>query len=106
MAKATGFLEIDREETKSILPEDRVKNFKEFILPSSDKRVSQQASRCMDCGIPFCHNGCPVNNIIPEWNNLVYESDWEMALDVFTLQTIFLNLLGEYVQRPVNLPVP
>ena len=100
MAKATGFLELDREETKSFLPEDRVKNFKEFILPSSDKKVSEQASRCMDCGIPFCHNGCPVINIIPEWNNLVYESDWEMALNVLHSTNNFPEFTGRICPAP------
>ena len=100
MAKATGFIEIDREDSKSILPEKRVKNFNEFILPTSNRRASEQASRCMDCGIPFCHNGCPVNNIIPEWNNLVYESDWEMALKVLHSTNNFPEFTGRICPAP------
>ena len=72
MGKVTGFLEYDRVESKSISPKTRVKNFKEFIIPYPTKVLNEQASRCMDCGIPYCHNSCPVNNIIPDWNNLVY----------------------------------
>ena len=82
MAKVTGFLEYERASNKSIAPKSRVRNFDEFVLPFSDKILNQQASRCMDCGIPYCHNSCPINNIIPEWNNLVYEKDWKIALNV------------------------
>ncbi|MBS91561.1 MAG: glutamate synthase [Rickettsiales bacterium] len=80
MAKVTGFLEFDRVENKSIKPKVRVRNFEEFIIPFTDEILNQQASRCMDCGIPYCHNSCPVNNIIPDWNGLVYENDWKNAL--------------------------
>ena len=65
MAKVTGFLEHDRVENKSVDPQLRVKNYKEFTIPFSDDVLNKQASRCMDCGIPYCHNSCPVNNIIP-----------------------------------------
>ena len=82
MAKVTGFLEHDRAESKSIAPESRLRNFDEFVLPFPEKTLNEQASRCMDCGIPYCHDSCPINNIIPEWNNLVYEKDWKIALDV------------------------
>ena len=81
MAKVTGFLEHDRQENSSIAPESRIKNFREFIIPFSDNVLNDQASRCMDCGIPYCHNSCPVNNVIPEWNSLVYEKDWKNALE-------------------------
>ena len=63
MAKVTGFLEHDRQENSSIAPESRIKNFREFIIPFSDNVLNDQASRCMDCGIPYCHNSCPVNNL-------------------------------------------
>ena len=82
MAKVTGFLEHDRAESKSIAPKSRLRNFDEFVLPFPEKTLNEQASRCMDCGIPYCHDSCPINNIIPEWNNLVYEKDWKIALDV------------------------
>ena len=82
MAKVTGFLEHERAESKAISPKSRLKNFEEFVLPFPEKTLNEQASRCMDCGIPYCHDSCPINNIIPEWNNLVYERDWKIALNV------------------------
>ena len=100
MGKITGFLEIDRQDSESIIPEKRVKNFNEFILPTSNKQISEQASRCMDCGIPFCHNGCPVNNVIPEWNNLVYESDWKKALEVLHSTNNFPEFTGRICPAP------
>ncbi|MDC3090829.1 glutamate synthase subunit beta [Rickettsiales bacterium] len=100
MAKATAFLEIDREDTKTLKPSERLKNFKEFILPTPAKQMNEQASRCMDCGIPYCHNGCPVNNIIPEWNNLVYENDWKEALDVLHSTNNFPEFTGRICPAP------
>ena len=82
MAKVTGFLEHERAENSSLAPQKRLKNFHEFVLPFPDKTLNEQASRCMDCGIPYCHDSCPINNVIPEWNNLVYERDWKIALNV------------------------
>ena len=79
MGKTTGFLEIDRQDRKYLPASDRVRNYKEFVIPLGEKAVRDQASRCMDCGIPYCHNGCPVNNQIPDWNDLVYHDDWAEA---------------------------
>ncbi len=79
MGKVTGFLEIDRRDTRYAPASDRIRNYKEFVIPLSEEATRDQAARCMDCGIPFCHNGCPVNNQIPDWNNLVYQSEWEEA---------------------------
>jgi glutamate synthase (NADPH) small chain len=79
MGKITGFLEIDRHDRGYEKPEQRLKTFKEFVKPLPDEELNGQAARCMDCGIPFCHNGCPVNNQIPDWNNLVYREQWEQA---------------------------
>ena len=100
MVKATAFLEIDREETKTLKPSERLKNFKEFTLPTPSKKMNQQASRCMDCGLPYCHNGCPVNNIIPEWNNLVYENDWKEALEVLHSTNNFPEFTGRICPAP------
>ena len=75
MGKATGFLEIERKDRGYIKPVERLKNWNEFVVPMPEKDLREQASRCMNCGIPYCHNGCPVNNIIPDWNLLVYEND-------------------------------
>ncbi|MGL4243047.1 MAG: glutamate synthase subunit beta [Beijerinckiaceae bacterium] len=80
MGKVTGFLEIDRQDRKYAPASDRIRHYKEFVLPVSDATIKDQASRCMNCGIPFCHNGCPVNNQIPDWNDLVYQDDWRQAL--------------------------
>ena len=84
MGKVTGFLEIDRQDRKYRPASDRIRNFKEFIVPLPEEVIRNQASRCMECGIPFCHDmkglkGCPVNNQIPDWNDLVYRGEWEQA---------------------------
>ena len=81
MGKVTGFLEIDRREAKYQPASDRIRHFREFTLPLPDSEVVNQASRCMDCGVPFCHgpNGCPIHNQIPDWNDLVYSGNWEEA---------------------------
>ena len=79
MGKVTGFLEIERQDRKYTPAADRLRHYKEFVIPLSDEGVKNQAARCMDCGIPFCHTGCPVNNQIPDWNDLVYLGDWEEA---------------------------
>jgi glutamate synthase (NADPH) small chain len=81
MGKVTGFLEIDRQTAKYQPASDRIRHFREFTLPMSDAEVAKQAARCMDCGIPYCHGdvGCPVHNQIPDWNDLIYNDDWEEA---------------------------
>jgi len=81
MGKVTGFLEIDRRERKYQTASDRIRHYKEFLLPLPDSEISEQAARCMDCGIPFCHGpmGCPIHNQIPDWNDLVYNNEWEEA---------------------------
>lgn len=79
LGKITGFLEIDRQDRKYLPAADRIRNYREFVIPLTENAVRDQAARCMDCGIPYCHNGCPVNNQIPDWNDLVYRSDWEEA---------------------------
>jgi len=100
MGKVTGFLEYDRVENKSISPETRVKNFKEFIIPYSGKVLNEQASRCMNCGIPYCHSSCPVNNLIPEWNELVYDEDWENALKTLHSTNNFPEFTGRICPAP------
>ncbi len=79
MGKPTGFLEFERAERKYAPVEERVKTWKEFVIPQSPEETKTQAARCMDCGIPYCHTGCPVNNQIPDWNDLVYHEDWKEA---------------------------
>ena len=79
MGKVTGFLEIDRHDRKYKPAADRIRHYSEFVIPLSEPATREQAARCMNCGIPYCHNGCPVNNQIPDWNDLVYKSEWEEA---------------------------
>jgi glutamate synthase (NADPH/NADH) small chain len=82
MGKVTGFLEIDRQVPKYQPASDRIRHYREFTLPMSDQEVQKQSARCMDCGIPYCHGptGCPVHNQIPDWNDLVYNGEWEAAI--------------------------
>ena len=79
MGKPTGFLEFERADRKYEPVESRIKHWHEFVIPLAENELKTQASRCMDCGIPFCHNGCPVNNQIPDWNDLVYRGNWKQA---------------------------
>jgi glutamate synthase (NADPH) small chain len=79
MGKVTGFIEIERHDRTYKSASDRIRNYNEFVIPLEERDLERQAARCMDCGIPFCHNGCPVNNQIPDWNDLVYQSDWQQA---------------------------
>ena len=80
MGKVTGFLEIDRHDRRYAPAADRVRHYREFVIPLSEEANRDQAARCMDCGIPYCHTGCPVNNQIPDWNDLVYRGEWQRAL--------------------------
>ena len=79
MGKVTGFLEIDRADRRYAQASDRIRHYREFMIPLSEESTRNQAARCMNCGIPYCHTGCPVNNQIPDWNDLVYRGDWEEA---------------------------
>jgi glutamate synthase (NADPH/NADH) small chain len=79
MGKVTGFLEIDRRDRRYEPASDRIRHFREFVIPLSAETTRDQAARCMNCGVPYCHNGCPVNNQIPDWNDLVYRGDWHTA---------------------------
>ena len=79
MGKVTGFLEIERQDRKYKPAADRIRHYNEFIIPLSEEATKSQAARCMNCGIPYCHTGCPVNNQIPDWNDLVYLNNWEEA---------------------------
>jgi glutamate synthase (NADPH) small chain len=100
MGKVTGFLEIDRVE-KSYKPvEERLKNFNEFTEELDTKVISDQGARCMDCGIPYCHTGCPVNNIIPDWNDLVYNNNWKDAIQVLHSTNNFPEFTGRICPAP------
>ena len=100
MGKDTGFLEIAREEPGRLPVAERIHLYKEFSLPMADADVARQGARCMDCGIPFCQSGCPVNNIIPDWNDLVYRSDYRTALDVLHSTNNFPEFTGRVCPAP------
>jgi glutamate synthase (NADPH/NADH) small chain len=100
MGKETGFLELDRSDRTYGPVDERIKNYKEFVVPLPEKDLRAQASRCMNCGIPYCHNGCPVNNIIPDWNHLAYEGDWKNALEVLHSTNNFPEFTGRICPAP------
>ncbi len=100
MGKTTGFLEFQRLQEAVEAPLKRVKHWKEFVQVLNDEQAGQQAARCMDCGVPFCHNGCPVNNIIPDWNDLVYRQQWKEALDVLHSTNNFPEITGRICPAP------
>jgi glutamate synthase (NADPH) small chain len=100
MGKATGFLEIDRKDRTYAPVEERVKHYREFVQPLAPDAVRSQAARCMNCGIPYCHNGCPVNNMIPDWNHLVFEDDWKNALEVLHSTNNFPEFTGRICPAP------
>jgi glutamate synthase (NADPH/NADH) small chain len=100
MGKVTGFMEFGRLSETNLPVTDRVKNYKEFVLHLSDEQAKQQGARCMDCGIPFCTTGCPVNNIIPDFNDLVYNQDWKTAIDVLHSTNNFPEFTGRICPAP------
>lgn len=100
MGKVTGFMEFERLSEANLPVQDRVKNYKEFVLHLTDDQAKQQGARCMDCGIPFCTTGCPINNIIPDWNDLVYQQDWRGAIDVLHSTNNFPEFTGRICPAP------
>ncbi len=100
MGKVTGFLEYERLAEPAETIEQRVTHYKEFVLRLSDQDAGQQGARCMDCGIPFCQSGCPVNNIIPDWNDLVYRGNWKVALDTLHSTNNFPEFTGRVCPAP------
>ena len=100
MGKETGFLEIERQDRSYVDPAARLKHYKEFTIPHGAPALQAQASRCMNCGIPYCHTGCPVNNQIPDWNHLVYENDWRTALEVLHSTNNFPEFTGRICPAP------
>jgi glutamate synthase (NADPH/NADH) small chain len=100
MGNTTGFLEIERQERTYKPVAERIKHYDEFVIALSDEEVSQQGARCMDCGIPFCHDGCPINNIIPDWNDLVYHKNFRAALDVLHSTNNFPEFTGRICPAP------
>jgi glutamate synthase (NADPH) small chain len=100
MGLVTGFLEIERKDRPYEKVDKRLKHWKEFVLPLPPEEVAKQGARCMDCGIPFCHNGCPVNNLIPDWNELVRRDRWEAALEVLHSTNNFPEFTGRICPAP------
>ena len=115
MGKPTGFIEIARQTSLELPPEERIRNFNEFHLPLHTDEQQAQGARCMDCGVPFCQSGvqlggmfsgCPLNNLIPEWNDLVYQGKWDLAVH----RLIATNRYPEFTSRSAppcaRLPAP
>ena len=100
MGKPTGFLEFPRQDRTFAPAADRVTHYDEFVIPLSAEVIAQQGARCMDCGVPFCHNGCPVNNIIPDWNDLVYKGEWQKAIGVLHSTNNFPEFTGRICPAP------
>jgi glutamate synthase (NADPH/NADH) small chain len=100
MGKITGFMELRRIKEAVLPVEERVRHYREFILTLKDDEAAGQGARCMDCGIPFCQSGCPVNNIIPDWNDLVYRHEWRQALDVLHSTNNFPEFTGRVCPAP------
>ena len=100
MGKVTGFMEFERLSEANLPVTNRIKNYKEFVLHLTDDQTKQQGARCMDCGIPFCMAGCPVNNIIPDFNDLVYTQDWKSAIDVLHSTNNFPEFTGRICPAP------
>src|ERR1051325_756713 len=100
MGKITGFLKIEKDDRDYQPVKDRLQNYAEFVIPLGDDATKKQAARCMDCGVPYCHNGCPVNNQIPDWNDLVYRSDWQKALRNLHSTNNFPEFTGRVCPAP------
>src|SRR5688572_33324249 len=100
MGKITGFLEFERVEEPHEAKDARKKHFKEFIPRPTDEQAATEGARCMDCGTPFCMSGCPVNNLIPDWNDLVYKQDWKRAIDDLHSTNNFPEFTGRVCPAP------
>jgi glutamate synthase (NADPH/NADH) small chain len=100
MGKPSGFLEFTRELPGKLPVQDRIKNYNEFVERFSDEKLNQQSSRCMNCGVPFCHNGCPLGNVIPEFNDAVYRKSWQEAYDILASTNNFPEFTGRICPAP------
>ncbi len=100
MGKPTGFMEYERRDRTSRPVEERVRDWREFTIELAPEELARQGARCMDCGIPFCHQGCPVDNVIPDWNDLVYRSRWGEALEVLHSTNNFPEVTGRVCPAP------
>jgi glutamate synthase (NADPH/NADH) small chain len=100
MGKPTGFIEIARKKHPTRPSQERVHDWNEVYLPYPEEKLRDQAARCMDCGIPFCHTGCPLGNLIPDWNDLVYRDRWKAAIDRLHATTTFPEFTGRLCPAP------
>ncbi|WP_430467180.1 glutamate synthase subunit beta [Winogradskyella ouciana] len=100
MGKITGFLEYKRENESYVKPQERVTNYKEFTIPLEEKKLKNQGARCMDCGIPFCHSGCPLGNLIPDFNDKVYKGKWKEAAEILHKTNNFPEFTGRLCPAP------
>jgi glutamate synthase (NADPH) small chain len=100
MGKVTGFKEFERQDETYTSVKDRVKNYKEFTVPLSNKEITKQGSRCMDCGIPFCHSGCPLGNLIPDFNHMVHQGEWQKASWILHSTNNFPEFTGRLCPAP------
>ncbi|MFY0688630.1 MAG: glutamate synthase subunit beta [Cyclobacteriaceae bacterium] len=100
MGSIEGFLNVDRQLPETKKPEERLKDYKEFYVPHSEELTTKQASRCMDCGVPFCHNGCPLGNRIPDFNDAVYQQEWDNALEILLETNNFPEFTGRICPAP------
>ena len=100
MGKITGFKEFERVDERNKPVEQRLKDYKEFTIPLEEKDLQKQGSRCMDCGIPFCHSGCPLGNLIPDFNDLIYKGEWKKALDILHSTNNFPEFTGRLCPAP------
>ncbi|HNE25868.1 MAG TPA: glutamate synthase, partial [Pseudomonadales bacterium] len=100
MGKVTGFMEFERQKDEYGEVAERLKHYKEFVIPMTDEKATVQAARCMDCGTPFCTTGCPVNNIIPDWNDLVYKGNYQQALNTLHSTNNFPEFTGRICPAP------
>jgi glutamate synthase (NADPH) small chain len=102
MGKVTGFLEFERLHEAAEQPQERVKHWREFVHHLTDDAAGVQGARCMDCGTPFCMSGCPVNNIIPDWNDLVYRQDWQQRAGHPAFDQQFSRVHGPRLPGPLR----
>src|SRR5450432_1479865 len=100
MGKLGGFLQIERHGVPYRDSSERAHDYREFLLPRPVEELREQGARCMDCGIPFCHNGCPLGNLIPDWNDLVYRNQWRMAIERLHATNNFPEFTGRLCPAP------
>ena len=100
MGKIKGFMEFDRLNESVINPKERVKNYNEFTVAPKEKELQEQGARCMDCGVPFCHSGCPLGNLIPDFNDAVYQNEWQRALAILHSTNNFPEFTGRLCPAP------